>query len=104
FFFSSRRRHTRFSRDWSSDVYSSDLDRLSGGQDRLSRGQDEDPGGQGDDSGGQGRFRVGALDLAPDGISTRTSSCRPTRPSKRQIGRASCRERVQVAVGALTLK
>src|SRR5690606_39402357 len=29
FFFSSRRRHTRFSRDWSSDVCSSDL--LSGG-------------------------------------------------------------------------
>src|SRR5690606_40580406 len=26
-FFSSRRRHTRFSRDWSSDVCSSDLDR-----------------------------------------------------------------------------
>src|SRR5690606_36267206 len=26
FFFSSRRRHTRFSRDWSSDVSSSDLD------------------------------------------------------------------------------
>src|SRR5690606_40582107 len=28
FFFSSRRRHTRFSRDWSSDVCSSDLSRL----------------------------------------------------------------------------
>src|SRR5690606_40078434 len=28
FFFSSRRRHTRFSRDWSSDVCSSDLKRL----------------------------------------------------------------------------
>src|SRR5690606_40369492 len=28
FFFSSRRRHTRFSRDWSSDVCSSDLDKL----------------------------------------------------------------------------
>src|SRR5690606_39653927 len=28
FFFSSRRRHTRFSRDWSSDVCSSDLDFL----------------------------------------------------------------------------
>src|SRR5690606_39395168 len=28
FFFSSRRRHTRFSRDWSSDVCSSDLCRL----------------------------------------------------------------------------
>src|SRR5690606_41025723 len=29
FFFSSRRRHTRFSRDWSSDVCSSDLGALS---------------------------------------------------------------------------
>src|SRR5690606_267088 len=28
FFFSSRRRHTRFSRDWSSDVCSSDLQRM----------------------------------------------------------------------------
>src|SRR5690606_39539978 len=28
FFFSSRRRHTRFSRDWSSDVCSSDLQKL----------------------------------------------------------------------------
>src|SRR5690606_40862695 len=28
FLFSSRRRHTRFSRDWSSDVCSSDLDAL----------------------------------------------------------------------------
>src|SRR5690606_41165246 len=32
FFFSSRRRHTRFSRDWSSDVCSSDL-----GDQRLER-------------------------------------------------------------------
>src|SRR5690606_39791302 len=30
FFFSSRRRHTRFSRDWSSDVCSSDLDTAAG--------------------------------------------------------------------------
>src|SRR5207253_6640067 len=29
FFFSSRRRHTRWPRDWSSDVCSSDLERLS---------------------------------------------------------------------------
>src|SRR5690606_40190172 len=28
FFFSSRRRHTRFSRDWSSDVCSSDLEHV----------------------------------------------------------------------------
>src|SRR5690606_40115925 len=31
FFFSSRRRHTRFSRDWSSDVCSSDLEPFSQG-------------------------------------------------------------------------
>src|SRR5690606_41182907 len=36
FFFSSRRRHTRFSRDWSSDVCSSDLDRP--GPDAIMRG------------------------------------------------------------------
>src|SRR5690606_40983516 len=30
FFFSSRRRHTRFSRDWSSDVCSSDLPKITG--------------------------------------------------------------------------
>src|SRR5207253_3325901 len=30
FFFSSRRRHTRWPRDWSSDVCSSDLERLHG--------------------------------------------------------------------------
>src|SRR5690606_40895369 len=30
FFFSSRRLHTRFSRDWSSDVCSSDLNQLEG--------------------------------------------------------------------------
>src|SRR5690606_41121296 len=33
FFFSSRRRHTRLSRDWSSDVCSSDLGRLDAGVD-----------------------------------------------------------------------
>src|SRR5207302_6322680 len=36
FFFSSRRRHTRFSRDWSSDVCSSDL--LNRGHFYLKRG------------------------------------------------------------------
>src|SRR5690606_39906741 len=36
-FFSSRRRHTRFSRDWSSDVCSSDLVEGTGG-DRADRG------------------------------------------------------------------
>src|SRR6266511_3629059 len=35
FFFSSRRRHTRFSRDWSSDVCSSDLDDTDHRYDKL---------------------------------------------------------------------
>src|SRR5687768_17783860 len=34
FFFSSRRRHTRCSRDWSSDVCSSDLEELPAGEQR----------------------------------------------------------------------
>src|SRR5690606_39899589 len=37
FFFSSRRRHTRFSRDWSSDVCSSDLKSTSNVQPRSNR-------------------------------------------------------------------
>src|SRR5690606_40938937 len=35
FFFSSRRRHTRFSRDWSSDVCSSDLVAVSTNAERV---------------------------------------------------------------------
>src|SRR5690606_41075824 len=37
FFFSSRRRHTRFSRDWSSDVCSSDLIILGGNAEGLAK-------------------------------------------------------------------
>src|SRR5687768_17922199 len=44
FFFSSRRRHTRCSRDWSSDVCSSDLDRLEGRLVRSLPPIDDDPG------------------------------------------------------------
>src|SRR6266700_567437 len=43
FFFSSRRRHTRFSRDWSSDVCSSDLWRsASSGPDQRYSGSTEE--------------------------------------------------------------
>src|SRR2546429_4507473 len=43
FFFSSRRRHTRCSRDWSSDVCSSDLPlRVGGGRDGPLRGLPQD--------------------------------------------------------------
>src|SRR5688572_31889272 len=37
FFFSSRRRHTRFDCDWSSDVCSSDLEDLEGGDVHVQR-------------------------------------------------------------------
>src|SRR6266511_4547180 len=43
FFFSSRRRHTRFSRDWSSDVCSSELQ--PGGIPHITRPKVERPGG-----------------------------------------------------------
>src|SRR5690349_22501810 len=87
FFFSSRRRHTRSLRDWSSDVCSSDL------PDRHLRAIDE---------AGLGRSALD-LSLSPAG------SLRGARPGEefqtylrggsfarkyREIGRASCRERV----------
>src|SRR5688572_33397060 len=88
FFFSIRRRHTRFDCDWSSDVCSSDL------VDNKTWKQTASlklPGGE------------GVADLTTD-----TEQRQPGTPRKnqraasmvctREIGRASCRERVKVAV------
>src|SRR5699024_12098142 len=88
FFFSSRRRHTRSKRDWSSDVCSSDL---------L---PPHSPGW----CPGQPRARRPAL---PPVRSRRT--CRAHRrprspPPPAKIGRASCRERVESSVGGVALK
>src|SRR5437867_13411553 len=74
FFFSSRRRHTRSYGDWSSDVCSSDL------------GAPPPPAGA--TAAARGRTTAGSR--APR---TRT-----------QIGRASCRERVENPVVAVSLK
>src|SRR6266852_7851939 len=71
FFFSSRRRHTRCYRDWSSDVCSSDLVGI--------------PGGHRDDADREPRRRLAD-------------------PAPREIGRASCRERVYISVVAVSLK
>src|SRR5690606_40615263 len=98
FFFSSRRRHTRFSRDWSSDVCSSDLALLSRIPSRLHRYF----------------LRVGPcpawlLSLhASRTHQDESSLSRSALPSGElpqgtmasEIGRASCRGRVWVAVGA----
>src|SRR5690606_39604441 len=71
FFFSGRRRHTRFSRDWSSDVCSSDL--------LLALGE----------VAARPRLRYWLVAGAFAGFAI------ATKPLP-EIGRASCRERVQV--------
>src|SRR2546430_9680485 len=87
FFFSSRRRHTRFDCDWSSDVCSSDLvmvirQQFVDGRARLpERTGLKAAGGKPLEHAGLGRGRRRAH-LAP-GIG-----------EEMQIGRASCRERV----------
>src|SRR5256884_6663096 len=87
FFFSSRRRHTRCSRDWSSDVCSSDLFWFEDGRRYQARQSIE----------------VGNADLEGVNLAIMSGITIPGRivwdgkPSlerDEQIGRASCRERV----------
>src|SRR5690606_39422911 len=73
FFFSSRRRHTRFSRDWSSDVCSSDLRDIEMPVLHVLQRME--------------RYGV----LLDTGLLARLS---------REFGRASCRERVEIWGGA----
>src|SRR5690606_40889742 len=96
FFFSSRRRHTRFSRDWSSDVCSSDLAH-----------HNHFPGPpEAREAGNLAAHRVGrtgeVVVVGADGL-LRTESPR-TEEADVQIGRASCRERGEIAVVAAALK
>src|SRR5438094_7634086 len=79
FFFSSRRRHTRSYGDWSSDVCSSDLEIL--GNAPVER----EPL--------LGFCRIGELQCVADAV-----------VALLEIGRASCRERVYISVGAGALK
>src|SRR5688572_31118445 len=87
FFFSSRRRHTRFDCDWSSDVCSSDL-----GNDTLDGGLHDDTlyGGTGADvlTGGGG-----ANDFLFDQPSAAHADLITDFNAPFEIGRASCRER-----------
>src|SRR5690606_40034094 len=86
FFFSSRRRHTRFSRDWSSDVCSSDLLRMQGMLLRvLETGEVQKVGAD----------RVTTrVDVRVIGATHRDLAALV---ANGKIGRASCRERVQIA-------
>src|SRR5205814_4072479 len=93
FFFSSRRRHTRCLSDWSSDVCSSDLAgaRRPRGRVRLGRAiRRDERGGAGGDPPPR---RHGGLDPAHG----------PGAEGP-EIGRASCRERVEDSVGAGALR
>src|SRR5207237_4469857 len=86
FFFSSRRRHTRFKCDWSSDVCSSDLDY---DLEELEKATPRDVDGI--------LVTQGFRDLVDDarGILTELIAAPPAerRGSGKEIGRASCRER-----------
>src|SRR5690625_6586698 len=81
FFFSSRRRHTRWPRDWSSDVCSSDL--------LCTRGWPAQP-----------RAATRECRDSSGSPRSRESTTRASRRASHEIGRASCRERVYSPGGA----
>src|SRR5438105_8231660 len=97
FFFSSRRRHTRSTRDWSSDVCSSDLTDVA----VEARGLRLDPVAH-------------AAFLADERIALTPTEFRllarlvssPGEAVRRrdQIGRATCRERGEISAGDVTVK
>src|SRR5699024_12554473 len=87
FFFSSRRRHTRSKRDWSSDVCSSDL---GASEEALIAAGGEANGNDSYGRGANGRANAGSASgggtTVPSGSEPRCQACGP-------IGRASCRGR-----------
>src|SRR5690606_40017466 len=93
FFFSSRRRHTRFSRDWSSDVCSSDLELIQRIdvlplQQQLHELAAPQP----------------AANRQVEHPAWRDKLLRAWERFKQKIGRASCRERVEISVVAVAVK
>src|SRR5690606_40349525 len=95
FFFSSRRRHTRFSRDWSSDVCSSDLavEDIAAAEARP-RAWVQDL---------QRRTVRTLRELLADELPAGQSADTAAASARPEIGRASCRERVWIAVGAVAV-
>src|SRR2546429_5447011 len=87
FFFSSRRRHTRCSRDWSSDVCSSDLGgwNVNAGHDLVLQ-EVRNPNGIFNSLGSPSLASRHFFDYAPDAYVKLAAA--------NEIGRASCRERV----------
>src|SRR5438876_3048330 len=94
FFFSSRRRHTRWTGDWSSDVCSSDLPAYTS----LTCGVEGGAGDRGEGAAAGQRGVRRALSLNAD---IRRPACAV---SAVKIGRASCRERVWIRIYVVTLE
>src|SRR5690606_39887192 len=103
FFFSSRRRHTRFSRDWSSDVCSSDL--VAGVLDALALvvAQGEAFTAEGIDPRNVYAIVYEAIAGTPANGAVHLLVHALAQEAPMQIGRASCRGRVshRVVAGAL---
>src|SRR5690606_39986702 len=96
FFFSSRRRPTSFSRDWSSDVCSSDLS-ISPCRDRWRASPRKRRAGWRRAPCPPLAWEAAAKRWAPAPIVAAAASAAPAAPG--QIGRASGQERVSGAVG-----
>src|SRR5206468_7161294 len=94
FFFSSRRRHTRSDRDWSSDVCSSDLSSTNSTSSSPPTTACSTRSGVAETRAGDPHSR---RPYARSGGSQQSGQ-------NRQIGRASCRERVQILGGAVAVK
>src|SRR5437868_13420501 len=106
FFFSSRRRHTRSKRDWSSDVCSYDLGGEAAGL-RIKRDDLAFPLGAQKIPGGFKLARVHKVCVVPHEVKRsadihRSEERRVAKHRQTQIRRASVRERVQSTVAVLT--
>src|SRR5207249_11202364 len=95
FFFSSRRRHTRSKRDWSSDVCSSDLGHRPARRRRLAKDAGIRPASA---MGAGGVLGGGRRRPAGDRGDAAAGEC-----GGAEIGRASCRERVEMGGGDVAL-
>src|SRR5690606_39912991 len=101
FFFSSRRRHTRFSRDWSSDVCSSDLPiTTQNGSTLLVLVGVDNP----NDSPPTDNYGNTFVRAAPRINYTLWPGYGVSAWKATKIGRASCRERGERPAGAVALK
>src|SRR5439155_16965658 len=104
--FSSRRRHTRWPRDWSSDVCSSDLELMALAVDEFV-GEQEIVLKSMSTFTGRLNGIAGATILADGSVALVVdigALIEYQTRRRREIGRASCRERVEISVGAASVR